>query len=240
MSGHSKWSTIKRQKGVTDAKRSASFTRVANFVALVAREGGGDPNTNYRLKIAIEQARSVNMPKENIERAIKRGTGELGGAQIESAMYEVYGPGGVGFLIEAATDNKNRTISDLKQVLNKNGGKQASSGSVQFLFLQKGRIIATYDKDTESGELAIIESEADDYSNDEHTFFIYTKPTELTKIKLNLEERNFVVEEAQLVWEPNDTIKITDPNDIAKIEKLNDALEELDDATGVYHNGEIE
>lgn len=239
MSGHNKWSQIKYKKGAADAKRSASFTRYGNLIAIAAREGGGDPTTNFKLKIAIDQARAINMPKDNIERAIKRGTGELGGAQIESAMYEVYGPAGVGFLVEAATDNKNRTISDLKVVLNHNGAKQASQGSVQFQFTQKGRIVARFTGSQEDAELVIIESGAEDYNIDEDIYFIYTISSDLMKVKNILEEKNFIIEEAQLIWDPNNYISVTDPEDEKKIEHLNDALEELNDVTGVYHNGEL-
>jgi len=239
MSGHSKWSTIKRQKGIADAKKGAIFTRYANLIALAAREGGGDPSTNFKLKMVIDQSRSVNMPKENIDRAIKRGTGELGGERIEPAIYEVYGPSGVGFVVEAATDNKNRTIGELKLVLNKNGGKQASPGSVQFLFAHKGRIIAQYKGNPEEGELTIIDLDAENYSVENDLFLIITSSTDLMKIKTELEKNNFVIEEAELVWEPNTTIKITDESEAQKIEKLSEALSSLNDVTGVYTNAEI-
>lgn len=237
MSGHNKWSQIKYKKGAADAKRSANFTRAGNMIALATREGGGDPNTNFKLKIAIEQARSISMPKENIERAIKRGTGELSGNIIESALYEVYGPAGIGFLIEVATDNKNRTNSEIRIILQKFNAKMASQGSVKFQFSQKGEIIAQYLDSDDEGEIRVIDSGAMDYTTDEEMYFITTQPTDLMKVKTYLENNGFEIKEAKLIWEENSPQKIDDPDILAKIEKLTDMLEQSDDIIGVYHNG---
>ncbi len=239
MSGHNKWSQIKYKKGIADAKKSANFTRLGNLIAVSAKDGGGDSSTNYHLKIAIDQAKGAGMPKDNIERAIKRGTGELGGAQIESAIYEIYGPAGVGFLVETASDNKNRTIMEIKTVINKFNAKQATSGSVKFQFSQKGRIIAKYSGQSEQAELTIIDSGAQDYSASEDTFFIYTEPKQLSIIRAFLEKNKFLVTESGLIWEPINLIILDSSSDIEKIEKFTDTLEELDDVTDVYHNGEL-
>lgn len=240
MSGHNKWSQIKHKKGATDAKRSASFTRVANMIALAAREGGGDINTNYRLKIAVEQAKSVSMPKDNIERAIKRGTGELGGERIEAVIYEAYGPAGIGFLIEGATDNKNRTNASVKTVLNKAGAKMATSGSVQFQFEQVGEIIAEPKGDEDEAQLTVIEVGAQDYSVDDGLFSIITPPTQLMQIRQSLQEAGFDIKDANLIWQAKSTQVVSSAKDIEAIDKLFENLAQLDDVTGVFYNATIE
>lgn len=239
MSGHSKWSQIKRQKGAADIKKGAAFSKLANAITLVAKNGG-DPGSNFGLRMAIEKARSANMPKENIERAIKRGMGELGGVEISEVIYEILGPLGVGIVVEAVTDNRNRTNSEIKILLGKLGGKLTSPGAVTYQFSRMGKLIV----DTSSGnredlELKIIDAGAEDFEEHGNTLAVYTKPNELEKVKRQLETADIEMKEASLVWEPKNLIKIDDPEVAAKILKIMEALENLDDVTSVSANFDI-
>ncbi len=234
MSGHSKWATTKHQKATTDARRSSLFTKIANLISVSARSGG-DPTMNFQLRLAIDKARAANMPKDKIERAIKRGTGELGGNQIEGIIYESYGISGTAILIEALTDNKNRTSAEIKGVLNKLGGKLAESGSVSYLFSRKGSISAKTIKSQDEAEMVIIDSGAEDYQVEGDRYLIYSKPDELFAVKKSLEDGGFVTESAELVWEPNTTIELGDEQS-QKAVKLLEALDELDDVSAVSSN----
>lgn len=234
MSGHSKWSTIKHQKGAADAKRSNLFTKLANTVTIAAR-GGADPDMNFTLRLTIDRAKAANMPKANIDRAIARGSGAGGGANFESITYEAYGQAGIAILIEAATDNRNRTSSDVKAVINKFSGRFASPGSVSYLFEQVGLIKIKSEKLVEEAELKIIDSGAKDYDAIESGFLVYTEPRELDKVRKTLVEKNFEIEEASLSWEPKSTAEL-DGDQSAKVIKLLEALDELDDVTAVYSN----
>lgn len=242
MSGHSKWSQIKRQKGATDAKRGQLFTKLAKVISVAAKQGGGDPQMNPRLRIAIEQARAENMPKDNIERAIRRGTGELGGAAIEELRYEVYGPGGVGILVDAATDNTNRTTSEVKALLNKLGGKLAATGSVAFQFTHRGVIsipLVGQSLDAEALELAIIESSAESYENQGDIFSVQIDPKHLSELKARLEHGLVVIHESKLSWEPVQTVSIADAQTASQIFRLMQALDDLEDVTAVTANFDI-
>ncbi len=239
MSGHSKWSQIKRQKGAADVKRGAAFSKLTNAI-IVAAKNGGDPNTNFTLKMAIEKARDANMPKENIERAIKRGTGEEGGAQITEALYEAIAPNAVGIIIEAATDNSNRTTSEIKNVLNKFGSKLASSGAVAYQFTKMGKLLVdTSGKNKEELELSIIDAGAEDFDEHGDDIAVYTKPNELEIVKRSLEGQELVIKEAGLSWEPKDTIPISEKDAAEKILKLLNAIEELEDVVAIHANFDI-
>ncbi len=240
MSGHSKWATIKRAKGATDAKRSTVFTRLANAVSIAARQGGGDATMNFSLRIAMDQAKNANMPKENIERAIKRGTGEGGAAVIEDIMYEAYGPGGTGMLIEAATDNRNRTSAEVKSVFNKIGGKLAAAGAVSYQFKKRG--IMNFDmagKDAEEAEMAAIEAGADDFELNDKELTVYTEVKETDKVRVAMAASGYEARDVNLSWEPNTTIKVEDEKTAMQIVKLINHLEDLDDVTTVSSNFDI-
>jgi YebC/PmpR family DNA-binding regulatory protein len=231
MSGHSKWSQIKRKKGVADAKRGAIFTKVANIITIAARNGGGDPDMNPRLFDAIAKAKEVNMPKENIERAIKRGTGELEGMTIEEMTIEAYGPHGSAFIIEAITDNKNRTISDIRNILSRYDGKVAQTGSVAYQFAKKG--VLTVTPASEETELTAIDAGASDTKIENDILTIYTEPRELKKTQAALGKTK--IETAEIEYIPS--VKITPTaDDKTKIENLIEALLENDDVNNVFSN----
>lgn len=239
MSGHSKWSQIKRQKGAADVKRGAVFSRLTNAI-IIAAKNGGDPNSNFALKMAIEKARSENMPKENIERAIKRGTGEAGDAAIEEVLYEAIGPQNIGILIEAATDNKNRTTSEIKNTLTKFGGKLTGSGAVSYQFNKMGRVIIDMTgKDRDEVELVAIDAGAQDFDEHDRDLAIYTKPNELKIVKESLESQGLIVKEAVLSWEPQTVIEISEKEVADKIIELMDALENSESVTNIYSNFDL-
>ncbi|HBP01574.1 MAG: transcriptional regulator [Candidatus Moranbacteria bacterium GW2011_GWE1_49_15] len=237
MSGHNKWSGIKHRKGAQDAKRANVFTKFGRLISIAAREGGGNPESNVKLKFVIDQARKVNMPKDNIERAIKKGTGELkDGAQIEEALYEGYGPGNIAMLIKCATDNKNRTVGEIKAVLNKLGGKLVPEGSVSFSFRQMGNIdVVVGERDPYEVELEAIEAGAEDtiYSDDMLT--VYTKPEDLWTVKAELEKKNHEIDGASLVYMPMQKIEI-DQNTKLDYENMLEKLDDLDDVQEIYDN----
>lgn len=238
MSGHSKWATIKRQKGANDAKRGQLFTKLGNAISIAAKSGG-DPSMNPTLAMAIDKAKAANLPNANIERAIKKGTGELGGAIIEEYLFEGYGPGGVGIIVEAASDNRNRTSAEVRTAFSKNGGNLAESGAVAFQFERKGllRIKAGNDEDT---MLALIEAGADDVQEiGDGELMVYTDMKQLAAVRDQLKADNYEVVEASLAYVPKNLLMIDDEQTLAKIEKLLDALDELDDVTDVYSNFDV-
>ena len=237
MSGHSKWSTIKHKKAVQDAKRANVFTKLGNMISVVAREGGGDLEVNFKLKMVVDKARAVNMPKDNIERAIKRGTGELkDGAQIEEIFYEAYGPGQVAMIIRTATDNTNRTVGDVKHILTKSGGKMVSKGSVGFLFKKVGEIsVKIENNDIDEIEMQAIDAGADDMQREEDALFIYTKPDELQKVKENLEKSGLQINDAELSFVPVQKATPTE-EEKKRYEMLLEKLDENDDVVDVYDN----
>lgn len=237
MSGHSHWAGIKHKKALTDAKRANVFTKFGRLITIAAREGGRNPDSNFKLKLAIDQARSVNMPKENIERAIKRGTGELkDAAEISEIIYEAYGPGQIAMLIKTATDNKNRTVGELKNILTKAGGKMVPAGSVSFLFKQVGNInISAEDKDINELELKAIEAGAEDTIYADNALTIYTKPENLQKVRVNLEKSGLKIENAGLAYAPIQK-SILNENDKPDYEKLLQALDDQDDVQEIFDN----
>lgn len=236
MSGHSKWSTIKRKKGVNDAKRGQIFTKMANLITVAARSGSGDPEMNFKLRLAIDRARAVNMPVDNIERAIKKGTGELDkGVQLEELVYEAYGSGGVALIIEAITDNKNRTLSEVKNALSDNGGRMGEVGSVRWMFNSKG-IIRISGVGSDEIEMAAIEAGADDIVKDNGELIIFTAADKLASVKEALTTAGAKVESADIELIPKDSLQVENKETLDKIEKLVEALDELDDVSGVYSN----
>ncbi len=240
MARHSKWAKIKRGKAVTDAKRGKVFTRHAKLIEVAARSGG-DADMNPILRAAIDNARADNLPMENIERAIKKGTGEAKqGAQIEEVMYEGFGPGGTAIYMEALTDNRNRTISNLKTVMNKKGGTMGAAGSVGYLFSKKGLImVKNGSANVDEIELAAIDAGADDVKETDEGVEIYTIPQDLMKIKDQLKESGFEIGSASMVYIPNTEVEINDIETAGKLIDLMDALEEDDDITSVYSNANI-
>lgn len=238
MSGHSKWSTIKRQKALTDAKKGAVFTKLANAIA-VAAKNGTDPSVNFTLRLVLDQARAANMPLTNVQRAIDRGSGKLGGEAIEEITYEGYGPGGIAVIVECATDNKNRTYPDVRLAFSKNGGHLAEPGSVAFQFARRGVIRAGFTGDADEAMLAAIDAGADDAEVDGQDLIIYTDPKKLAAVRDALGAVDLVVKEAELTFQPQNTVLITDPEVARKAENLMDALDSLDDVTNTYSNFDI-
>lgn len=233
MSGHSKWATTKRQKAVVDAKRGALFTKIGNQIAIAAR-GGIDPAMNPSLAMVLEKARLANMPKANIERAIARVADKSAAALIEE-VYEAYGPAGVGIIIEIATDNKNRTMPEVRHTLDKNGGRMADPGSVMFQFTRKGVI-----EISEKGEDALmmaLEAGAEDASEEEDGITIYTAASDLMKIRAALIESGLTITSAELQYVPNNTVPV-EGEDAEKLEKILDAIDDLDDVVAVHTNAE--
>ncbi len=238
MSGHSKWSTIKRKKGATDAKRSQVFSKLSKLITVAAR-AGGDLEMNSSLRMIVEKAKQSNMPADNVERAIKKGSGELEGVKMEEIIYEAYGPGGIAMLIECITDNTNRTLSEVKNIISKLGGRFGSEGSVKWMFDQKGYLEIKKtgsDKNKEELELAIIDTGAEDFKVKDEVIEIYTRPEDLYKVKNNLEEQNIKSENVSLDWLPKNEVKVDDEKIISQIEKLFEALDEQDDVNEVYSN----
>jgi len=240
MSGHSKWSTIKRQKGVTDAKRGALFTKVAREISVAARQGGGDPDANYRLRLAVEKARSVNMPSDNIKRTIERATGGGEADQFEEIVYEGYGPGGVAVLVEAATDNRNRTAAEVRSIFTKTGGQLAGSGAVAWQFEPRGLIAVTRGAqiDPDEVELAAIDAGAEDVESDDVTIEIYTSPGELEAVRKALEGAGVPVDSAENTMVAKQTVEL-DSNKARQALRLVELLEDLDDVQRVTANFDI-
>ena len=236
MAGHSKWANIKHRKAAQDAKRSNLFTKLAKDITVAARQGG-DPEANLNLRLAIDKAKSANMPKENIERAIKRGTGELKDAsQLEEVIYEAYGPGGqIAMLIKATTDNKNRTLSEIKHILGKNGGKFVEGGGVSWQFEQAGSFwVNPKELDQETAEIRIIESGAKDYRKEGKRYNVFTLPQELQAVRQRL-ENDFEIEKAEIVFLAKNPIEI-DKHIRLDYEKLLEALDEQEDVSEVWDN----
>jgi YebC/PmpR family DNA-binding regulatory protein len=239
MSGHSKWATIKRKKGAADAKRGKIFTQVIREISIAAGLGGGDPDSNPRLRLAIQKARSVNMPRDNVERAIKKGTGELGGENYEEVRYEGYGPGGAAVIVEATSDNRNRTGGEIRYIFSRFGGNLGATGSVAFMFERLG--VLEYDRaaiDADALMEAAIEANAKDVVEDTETITVQTVANELNAVKEALEAKSFTAASAKLAMVPSSTVKLA--GDQAKsMLKLFEALDELEDVSEVFANFEI-
>lgn len=242
MSGHSKWSTIKRQKGAADVKRGQVFTKMGNAITIAVREGGGgDPTSNFKLRLAIDQARTANMPKENIQRAIDRGMGKSGaGGQLETVNYEGYAPGKVAIIIEAVTDNRNRTSSEIKGVVEKNGGTFASSGAVSWMFSDCGLVTVSREgKSFDEIFEAAVDAGAEDVEEAGDLAEVYTKPADLDRVKKSLEEKEFKVLSAELYKKPTNTVEIADAEIAKKVLNFVEKLEDVDGVSKVYANFDI-
>ncbi|MGB4833754.1 MAG: YebC/PmpR family DNA-binding transcriptional regulator [Candidatus Moraniibacteriota bacterium] len=236
MSGHSHWATTHRAKGVNDAKRAAIFTKAGRNIILAAERGGGNPDSNYLLKIAITEARALNMPKDRIERAILRGTGELVGEKIESIMYEGFGPGQVALLIETTTDNRNRTVSELRSLCLKKGGKLGNSGSVAFLFQRVGLLAFEIGETlVEQLEELTIESGAQDYAVSDNIFTVYTEVDKLQAVQAFFETQKLTPTAAQLGWKPTQTVTL-DPETQKAFDTFLEELEDHQDVQAVWNN----
>jgi len=240
MSGHSKWSTIKRQKGANDAKRGALFTKVTREIAVAARHGGGDPEANYRLRLAIEKARAVNMPADNIKRTIDKATGGGDADQFEEIVYEGYGPGGVAVLVEAATDNRNRTAAEVRSIFTKAGGQLAGSGAVAWQFEPRGLIAVAPDgKDADEVALAAIDAGAEDVDTDDpEAIEIFTSPADLERIRAALEAAGVSIDSAESTMIAKQTVEL-DSTKARQALRLVEQLEDLDDVQRVTANFDI-
>lgn len=240
MSGHSKWATTKRQKAVVDAKKANVFTKLSNSIAIAAREGGSDPNTNFKLKIAINKAKEANMPKTNIERAISRGSGKNNDDKLEQITYEGLGPEKLAVIIETITNNRNRTVANLKHILNKYGGQLVANGSLLWMFNKKGVIVSNLkEKLNEKLELQLIDAGADDWeevkTETDKKLIIYCEPSKMQQIMAILEKNNETIISNELEYLAKENIKI---KDIIKWEKFISELEQNDDVQNFYTNGE--
>lgn len=238
MSGHSKWASIKHQKGVADARRGQAFTKLANAVALAARSGA-DPTMNFKLKLAIQKAKQANMPAANIERSIQRGSGQLAGAQLDEVLYEGYGPSGVGILIEAATDNRNRTAAEVRSILSRHGGRMVESGSVSYQFTKAG-VLSMATTSPDELMLEAIEAGASDVEESEGEIVAQTSPEKLDSLRTALVEGGADVLSAEIEYIPKTTIKVTDPKTAQTLMKLMTTLDELDDVTSTSANFDLE
>lgn len=236
MSGHSKWAKIHRGKAIEDSKRGAIFTKLGNAIALAAR-AGADPSMNFTLRLAIDKAKAANMPSNNIQRAIDRGSGKLGGEQIQEVMYEGYGPGGTAILVECATDNINRTYPDVRLAFSKHGGNIAEKGSVAFQFERKG--VITVKGTGEDLLLQVLDAGAEDAEEDDGEMTVYTDPKELSKVRDNLQAANIEIIESELTFVPKNTVEVNDEATAGKITRLMDALEGLDDVSATHSNFEF-
>ena len=234
MSGHSKWHNIRLRKSKVDAQKGKIFTKVTREIIIAAREGGGDPAANFRLRVAVDKARSVNMPLDNIKRAIQKGTGELrDGSSYEEIMYEGYGPGGVAILISAFTENRNRTVADVRNILSRNGGSLGESGCVLWMFDKKGVLTFSSKKVKEDAIFMIAtDAGADDVTSDTENIEVICAPQDLQSLKENLEKNGMVSEESKISMIPKTTISL-DENEARKVLKLMDLLEEYDDVQEV-------
>ena len=236
MSGHSKWSSIKHQKGVADARRGKLFTKLTREIILAVRQGGSNPETNYHLRLAIQKAKDSNMPSDNIERSIKRGEGTLEGVSLVELVLEGYGPGGVAILVEALSDNRNRTVQEVRNLFSRSGGSLGESGSVTWLFDSKGLIIVETDN-TNADELALqaIDAGAEDVDTREGYIEIYTKPESMETVRTTLEQNGVAIYSAEMAKVPKTTVSLEERMEI-QILKLLDKLEELDDTRSVSSN----
>ncbi len=235
MSGHSKWSTIKRKKGAEDAKRGKIFTRLGRDIMVAAREGGGDESANPRLKLAISKARAANMPKENIERAIKKGTGEIAGGELVEILYEGYGPEGVAYIVEILTDNKNRALAEIKHAFNKYDGSLATNGDVMWQFDQKGYITVRGDCDFDDLFMEAAEAGADDVVDEDGISTVYTPRDEFSAVEQALSQAGYELDDSELRWFPQNELDISKSKALQNL-RLLEQLEESDDVQTVASN----
>jgi YebC/PmpR family DNA-binding regulatory protein len=239
MSGHSKWSSIKHKKAIVDSRRGAAFSKLTRAITVAAREGGGDPDGNPALDLAIRKAKEASMPKDNIERAIAKGTGEGGDAEaIEAVLYEGYGPGGVAILVEALTDNRNRTSAEVKHIFSKNSGSLGEPGSVAYLFDKKGTIVIDSERYSEDDLMVAVEAGAEDISTDEDVFEVVTEPAEFTAVRRALEDAGVEMQSAEMAYRPSSLVPVEE-GPAAKLMKLIDLLEDNDDVSAVHANFDV-
>jgi YebC/PmpR family DNA-binding regulatory protein len=240
MSGHSKWSTIKRQKGAADAKRGQLFTKLAREIAIAARQGLPDPDANTRLRLAVDRARAANMPKDNIERAIQRAAGAGSGDQYEEVYYEGYGPGGAALMIQVQTDNRNRTVGEVRAALTRAGGTLGENGSVGWMFDQMGIIaVSTGSTDPDEVALVAIDAGASDFETEDGVVVVYTDPADLHRVREALTAEGHEIEEAQLTMRPK-TLVAPEPDVAIKVIRLVEKLEDLDDVQEVFTNIDVD
>ncbi|MET0127211.1 MAG: YebC/PmpR family DNA-binding transcriptional regulator [Solirubrobacterales bacterium] len=240
MSGHSKWASIKHKKAATDAKRGQLFTKLARAIAIAAREGGGDPDANFTLAAAIEKARSYSMPKDNIQRAIDRGTGAgSGDEQIERVVYEGYGPGGAAVLVDALTDNRNRTSAEVRHAFDKAGGSLGEPGSVAWQFEKKGVILVDGERYSEDDLIAAIDAGAEDVALDGDVLKVTAEPASLSAVRAALEGTQVEVESAELAMEPSSTVEISEESEARALVRLIESLDDHDDVEAVHANFDI-
>jgi YebC/PmpR family DNA-binding regulatory protein len=242
MSGHSKWATIKRKKGATDAARGRLFTRLIKEITIAARNGGSNIEGNPRLRLAIQTGKANNMPADNIKRAIQKGTGELPGVTLEEITFEGYGPGGVAILVDVVTDNNNRTVSEMRHVFSRNNGNMGQSGSVAWMFHKKGTIVLLKSKNSKSEDEImdiILEAGADDMQSEGDEYTIFTSPQAFEPVRKALEEKGAIIESASLQMVPQNTVKVAG-REAEQLLKLMEALEEHDDVQNVYANFDID
>ena len=239
MSGHSKWSSIKHKKALTDAKKGQQFTKMAREITIAAREGGGNPEGNYRLRLAMEKARDVNMPQENVQRAIKRGTGELGGAQMEELRFEGYGPHGVAVMVVTVTDNRNRTSGDIRNLFSRAGGNLGTTGSVAWMFTRQGQIVIDANgRDPDEAGLEAIDLGASDARVDGKTVDVVTDPARLETVQQSLKKNGYKIDSAEVTMNASQVVSL-DEGRAPSVLKLLDALEEHDDVQSVYSNIDV-
>lgn len=241
MSGHSKWSTIHRQKEVVDAKRGQVFTKLGNAITVAVRAGGGvtDPNTNFKLRLAIEKAKQLNMPKDNIERAVARGGGGAGGGNWEEVTYEGYGPGGIAVVVEAATDNKQRTAQEIKNLMERAGGRLVGPGAVAFQFERAGLLTLIKPENAEEAILQIIDLGVEDVEEAPDAIEVYIRPESLEEIKNKLQKAGFTVSRFEIVLRPKTTVVISDPQQTQRVLAFMEKLEDQSDVQRVFANFEI-
>ncbi len=239
MSGHSKWKTNKGKKMAADAKKGAAYTKLIKEITVAAREGGGNPDSNIRLRTAMSRAKEANMPSDNVKMAIKRGTGELPGVVYETVMYEAYGPAGIAILVEALTDNKNRTTAELRNIMSKKGGNMAGAGSVSYMFTKKGYILIEKSQAQEDELMTIaLDAGAEDFKSDDKNYEITTAPQDLEKVKEAIQKKGITWQDAEVTMIPSTTIKVIG-GDAKQVLGLVEALEEHDDVQQVYANFDI-
>jgi YebC/PmpR family DNA-binding regulatory protein len=240
MAGHSKWAKVKHFKGAIDAKRGRIFSKLSREITIATRLGGGDPDLNPRLRMVLLKCRAANMPGDNIERAIKKGTGSGEGANFEDLTYEIYGPSGVALLVALSTDNRNRTASEIRSIVTKNGGSMATPGAVSRLFQRKGQIIVAREAAEEDSLMeAALEAGAEDFKADAHGYEIITEPSSFEAVHKQIESKGIRPDAAQVTELPTITVPLRDDSTAAAVNKLIDALEEHDDVKDVYSNGEF-
>ena len=239
MSGHSKWASIKHKKAIVDSRRGAQFSKLTRAITVAARDGGGDPVGNPSLDLAIRKAKEASMPKDNIERAIAKGTGEGGEADaIEAVLYEGYAPGGVAVLVEALTENRNRTSAEVRHIFAKNGGSLGEPGSVAYLFDKKGAIVIDAERYSEDDLMVAVEAGAEDITTDEGVFEVITEPTEFTPVRTALDEAGIEIQSAEMAYRPSSLVPVEE-GPAGKLMKLLELLEDNDDVSAVHANFDV-